>query len=78
MLSITTSSPIAADAPIVEGHAYAVLGVDTDASGNFTGLRLRNPWGVDGAGNDGADDGYVTLTAHQAVVCHMGVVSAVT
>ena len=67
----------AADAPIVEGHAYAVLGVETDASGNLTGLRLRNPWGVDGAGNDGADDGYVSLTAHQALVCHMGVVSAV-
>jgi hypothetical protein len=28
-----------------------------------TSVVLRNPYGTDGGGNDGADDGYVTVTA---------------
>jgi hypothetical protein len=65
-----------AGTPLVGLHAYAVVGVDADAAGNLVGLRLRNPWGVDGAGNDGADDGYVTITPQQALASLMGVVSA--
>lgn len=53
--------------PVVGGHAYLVDGVFTDARGNVTHVRLRNPWGIDGAGNDGRDDGYVTLTAAQTL-----------
>jgi hypothetical protein len=62
-------------APLLDAHAYSVVGIDLDAAGNPVSLRLRNPWGEDGAGDDGADDGYVTITAHQALASMMGVVS---
>lgn len=54
-----------AGAPVVSGHAYAVESVEFDAWGNPVAVVLRNPWGIDGAGDDGNDDGYVRLTAHQ-------------
>jgi hypothetical protein len=63
-------------APLLSDHAYTVDSVVTDSSGDVTGLRLRNPWGVDGAGNDGNDDGYVTLTPQQAFDSCTGIVSA--
>jgi hypothetical protein len=63
-------------APLLGSHAYTVDSVTTDADGNVTGLVLRNPWGVDGAGNDGYNDGYVTVTAQQAYDSMLGVVSA--
>jgi hypothetical protein len=63
-------------APLIGSHAYTVDAVTTDADGNLTGLRLRNPWGIDGAGNDGNNDGYVTVTAQQAYDSMLGVVSA--
>ncbi len=53
-------------APLIGNHAYMVDRVNADAQGNLVSITLRNPWGVDGAGNDGANDGYVTLTAAQA------------
>lgn len=53
-------------APLVGQHAYSVDAMITDAAGRPTGVRLRNPWGSDGAGDDGADDGYVTITGAQA------------
>ena len=65
-----------AGAPLVGMHAYSVVGVDSDAAGNPVMLRLRNPWGYDGAGDDGADDGYVTINGDQALNALMGVVSA--
>jgi hypothetical protein len=52
--------------PVIGRHAYTVDHVNCDANGNPTGLVLRNPWGKDGAGSDGNDDGYVTLTPAQA------------
>jgi hypothetical protein len=63
-------------APLISGHAYSVDSVVTDSAGNLTGLRLRNPWGTDGAGNDGANDGYVTLTPTQALAAFTAIVSA--
>jgi hypothetical protein len=63
-------------APVVEDHAYSVIGVETDAQGTATSLLLRNPWGSDGAGSVGADDGYVRLTAAQAFASWWGVISA--
>jgi hypothetical protein len=63
-------------APLLPSHAYVVDAVVTDAFGNPTGVRLRNPWGTDGAGNDGLNDGYVTVTAQQAYDSMIGVVSA--
>jgi hypothetical protein len=53
--------------PLVRWHGYVVDRVNVDSSGNVTSVRLWNPWGYDGAGNDGRDDGYVTLTASQAM-----------
>jgi len=75
--SVTYATDVpSSGAPLIGSHAYSVIGVDVDASGNPVSIRLRNPWGVDGAGTDGADDGYVTVTAHQALVSLMGVCSA--
>jgi len=59
--------------PCVGGHAYDVVSVVRDAEGNITGIRLRNPWGVDGAGSDGANDGYVTATPAQVLASFLGV-----
>ncbi|WP_428940802.1 C2 family cysteine protease [Fontivita pretiosa] len=56
-----------ADVPVVGGHGYIVERVNVDSSGRVVSLTLRNPWGIDGAGNDGRDDGIVTITAAQAL-----------
>lgn len=52
-----------ADVPLIGQHAYMVDRVNLDSNGNVTSVVVRNPWGTDGAGDDGKDDGYVTLTA---------------
>ena len=75
-VTYATSVTPSAGAPLVGGHAYAVEGVNLDGAGNPVSIRLRNPWAVDGAGNDGSDDGYVTVTAHEALASLMGVCSA--
>ena len=61
--------------PLVGSHAYTVEAVETDAQGQRT-LVLRNPWGIDGVGNDGNDDGYVHVTPTQAYLSYWGVISA--
>ncbi len=67
----------AAGAPLIGDHAYSVVSVVTGANGVATGLVLRNPWGVDGAGNDAnPNDGYVTITGTQALGSMIGIVSA--
>jgi hypothetical protein len=76
--SVTWAANAPADgAPVIGSHAYTVDRVNLDANGNAVSLRLRNPWGIDGAGNDGADDGYVTLTAQQALDSMIGWTSAI-
>jgi hypothetical protein len=55
------------DVPVMGAHAYMVDSVVTDSSGNVTHLRLRNPWGTDDMPGHGADDGYILLTAAQAM-----------
>lgn len=74
--SVTYAVKTAAGAPLVGGHAYSVQCLVTDSTGKVTGIKLRNPWGVDGAGNDGANDGYVTITAAQAQGAFMGMTTA--
>jgi hypothetical protein len=64
------------DAPLVGFHAYSVDSVETDQSGKPVKMKLRNPWGVDGAGADGRNDGYVTITASQAQAALLGITSA--
>src|SRR5262249_24104610 len=52
-------------APLVEHHAYTVVSVKL-VNGAPVSVVLRNPWAKDGGGNnDGADDGFVTITAQQ-------------
>jgi hypothetical protein len=65
----------AAGASLIGSHAYTVVAVETDANGVKT-LVVRNPWGIDGAGHDGKDDGYVRVTATQAYQSFWGVISA--
>lgn len=65
-----------AGAPLLSSHAYTVVGVEVDGTGRAVALRLRNPWGRDGAGSDGNDDGFVTVPAHQAVAALAGVCTA--
>jgi len=60
--------------PCVGSHAYSVVSIDTDGQGNRT-MVLRNPWGIDGAGHDGVNDGYVHVTPLQAFTSYWGVIS---
>ncbi len=55
----------AGGAPLLMEHMYTVAGIIRNSVGTITGIRLRNPWGTDGAGNDGINDGYVTVTPAQ-------------
>lgn len=66
------TSTITDGAPLLGSHAYTVEQVITDANGTPTSVVMRNPWGIDGAGNDGSDDGYVTVTAAQAFDALLG------
>jgi hypothetical protein len=59
-------------APLIGDHAYTVDHVTTNSKGVVTSITLRNPWGVDGAGNDGDNDGYVTMTPAQLYASMMG------
>jgi len=63
-------------APLVGYHAYTIDGVELDENGNLQAIRLRNPWAIDGAGDDGRDDGYVRITVQQAWACCWAVTSA--
>ncbi|MFO0844627.1 MAG: C2 family cysteine protease [Gemmataceae bacterium] len=57
---------------LVANHAYTVIRVNYE-NGTATSVTLRNPWAKDGAGNDdGADDGYVTVTGDQLFQCGGG------
>ncbi len=56
------------------GHQYTVVRVNRNSAGTVTSVVLRNPWGVDGAGSDGSDDGFVTLTTAQ-IYAHQGAVN---
>lgn len=73
-LSIGTPATILDGAPLIASHAYAVLGVYYDSAAASWEIQLRNPWGFDGAGNDGnPNDGIVTisfaqLTANSSVI----------
>ncbi|HVT88351.1 MAG TPA: C2 family cysteine protease [Tepidisphaeraceae bacterium] len=64
-------------APLIGSHAYMVQSVVFDSKGKVSGLRLRNPWGIDGAGNDGLNDGYVTITAAQAQAALLGLSTSI-
>jgi hypothetical protein len=75
--TFATGDTITDGAPLIADHAYEIDSVNYDARHNAVSLRLRNPWGVDGVGNDGNNDGYVTVTATQALHDMSGVVFAI-
>ena len=68
---------VPAGAPLIGGHAYTVDHLNKDATGKVVSITLRNPWGVDGAGNDGKDDGYVTATPAQVFGGLLGATAAI-
>ena len=73
--SVTMAFATAADgADLITDHAYTVVSVGTNASGQPATLTVRNPWGVDDS--SGTGNGYVTLTAKQAFDSFLGFVSA--
>lgn len=74
--TFATGDTITDGAPLLGDHAYEIDSVNYDNKGTPVSVRLRNPWGVDGVGNDGNDDGYVTITATQALHNMSGIVTA--
>ena len=66
--SVTAACYNAGGANMITSHAYTIDSVVDNGDGTYS-VVVRNPWGVDGySSNDGANDGYVTLTASQAYV----------
>ena len=61
--AISIGSYSAGGGPIVGGHAYMIKSVQMDA-GAMT-MTVYNPWGVDGRGYDGNNDGLLTITMTQ-------------
>ena len=63
-VTIGTNAGIVGGAPLVGDHTYTVTAAYT--SGGVQYVQLRNPWGYDGAGNDGnTGDALVTMTLGQ-------------
>ena len=57
--AVLTSGSDTVTAPLVNDHAYSIVGTSTDVAGNKF-IELRNPWGIiDGL----AHDGYLSLSA---------------
>ena len=66
-----------AGSSLIGGHAYTVDKMIVDATGKVTAVVLRNPWGVDGAGNDGKNDGYVTINISTLFTASYGATAAI-
>ncbi len=67
---------VPANSGLISDHAYSVDHVVRNLRGHITAVVLRNPWGVDGAGSDGVDDGYVTVSARDLKTAFSGLVVA--
>jgi hypothetical protein len=81
--AVTYAALPGAASPLVGQHAYMVQSVNYGwvFNGSFfswqaVSVTLRNPWGTDGGGNDGSNDGYVTVSAAQAFTAFWSVHSA--
>jgi hypothetical protein len=68
---------VPAGSPLIDDHAYSVVAVTTDGSGDLTGLEIRNPWGTVGVSGYASNGGYVTITPAQAFAAIEGVSAAV-
>jgi hypothetical protein len=63
-ITVGTVATIVGSAPLIEGHAYTVLGA-TLVNGVVT-VTMRNPWGFDGVANpSNPNDGIVNVTGAQ-------------
>jgi hypothetical protein len=71
-----TGDTITDSASLISDHAYEIDSVTVDKKGNPLSVTLRNPWGVDGIGSDGNDNGYVTLNLKQVMDNMVGMVVA--
>ena len=58
------------------GSHLGVLSTELDGDGNVIGVRLRNPWGVDGGPIQGEDDGYLSVTPAEIVASFWAVTTA--
>jgi len=67
----TATSP--AGSGLIADHAYTVDHVNTDSHGNVTSVTLRNPWGCNA---DGTGNGYITVSAANALRALTGIVAA--
>jgi hypothetical protein len=75
--SVTFGTNMVMDhAPLIDGHAYTVDSVNLGSNGTVVSLTLRNPWGIAGVEGVAANNGYVTITAQQAVDSMAGFVFA--
>jgi hypothetical protein len=64
-VTIGTTYSISSGAPLIYDHTYTITAAWTDSSGTQD-VQLRNPWGFDGAGNDGnSADALITLPVSQ-------------
>jgi hypothetical protein len=75
-VAIITNSNIVGGASLIGSHAYSILATSVDANGNMW-FTLRNPWGIDGIGNDGnPGDGLVKISlANIQANCSAGSIS---
>ena len=64
-----TGDAIVGNAPLYSDHAYSIDSFTVNAKGQLLSLTLRNPWG-----DTEPNDGYVTLTATQAMQNFNGLV----
>ena len=80
---VNTSDSPSPGSPLLSKHSYMAERViyvpvldlrDGTVTNRPVSVVLRNPWGRDGAGNDGVDDGLVTVTGEQllASIWHNG------
>lgn len=73
--AVVAETPAApADARIVGGHAYTVLGTHEENGVKY--VTLRNPWGSTEPGTDGDDDGVFTITLGQFARNYVGITAA--
>lgn len=64
-ITVASLSRQTSNSPVVGSHAYSVETIVSDGKDGYN-VIIKNPWGVDGYKSvDGANDGYVTLTAAQ-------------
>jgi Calpain family cysteine protease len=64
VVAAISNTSVPSNIPIIGSHAYTVVSTSVDSGVQY--ITVRNPWGFDGAGNDGnTGDGLVTLTFAQ-------------